>query len=249
VVPADARNDGGVLSRRPLRLTAVAIVLATASCSGFTPGAPVRTLPPDRNARFVYVALGDSTVEGIGATSAAANYVSRIGDRLRAVYPAAKIINLGKGGATSADVVKKQLEKAVRQKPQLVTLSIGPNDITGGRDVAQYEKNIDTIFRTLARDTEAVVVANLLPDLAITPRFRAAPERAAVAAQTDRYNDVLARKAREHGAEVVDLFAASREEVPRHPELVGRDGYHPSDAGYARWAELMWQRIATRIAS
>ena len=48
--------------------------------------------------------------------------------------------------------------------------------------------------------------------------------------------------------EVVDLFAASRDEVPRHPELVAGDGYHPSDAGYARWAELMWQRIATRIA-
>jgi lysophospholipase L1-like esterase len=227
---------------------ALASALAIGGCSSSASRAPGRTLPPDRNAPFVYVALGDSTVEGIGATSTARNYVSRIGDRLRAMYPAAKVVNLGKGGATSADVVKKQLAQAVRLKPRLVTLSIGPNDITDGRDVDQYEKNIDKIFRTLTRETEAVVVVNLLPDLAITPRFRAAPERAAVGEQTERYNRALARTAQEYGVEVVDLFAASREEVPRHPELVWSDGYHPSDAGYARWAELMWQRIATRIA-
>jgi lysophospholipase L1-like esterase len=36
-------------------------------------------------------------------------------------------------------------------------------------------------------------------------------------------------------------------EVPRRPELIGADGYHPSDAGYARWAELMWDGIARRL--
>ncbi|HEY3066927.1 MAG TPA: SGNH/GDSL hydrolase family protein [Methylomirabilota bacterium] len=235
-----------MLSRRSLSGPAIALVIA--GCTGFMPSAPTRTLPRDHGAAIVYVALGDSTVEGIGATSAAANYVSRIGDRLRAVYPATRVVNLGVGGATSADVVKEQLDEAVRLEPQLVTLSIGPNDITDGRDVAQYERNLDAIFRRLARETEAVLVANLLPDLAVTPRFRASPERAAVAEQTERYNRALARTARHHGVEVVDLFAASRQEVPRHPELVAGDGYHPSDLGYARWAELMWQRIATRIA-
>ena len=237
-----------MLTRWWLGPVALAAALAIAGCARSGARVTARTLPPDRNAPFVYVALGDSTVEGIGATTAARNYVSRIGDRLRGVYPAARVVNLGKGGATSADVVKKQLGKAVRLEPQLVTLSIGPNDITDSRDVEQYEKNIDTIFRTLTRNTGAVVVANLLPDLAITPRFRAAPERAAVGEQTERYNGALVRKAQEYGVEVVDLFTASREEVPRHPELVWSDGYHPSDAGYARWAELMWQRIAARIA-
>jgi lysophospholipase L1-like esterase len=46
----------------------------------------------------------------------------------------------------------------------------------------------------------------------------------------------------------VDLYSASRQEVPRRPELIGADGYHPSDEGYARWAELMWAAIEGRIA-
>ena len=30
-------------------------------------------------------------------------------------------------------------------------------------------------------------------------------------------------------------------------ELLSTDGYHPSDAGYARWAELMWRGIEKRM--
>jgi lysophospholipase L1-like esterase len=61
------------------------------------------------------------------------------------------------------------------------------------------------------------------------------------------FNDVLDRQARAHGAEVVDLYGPSRAEVPRRPELIAADRYHPSDAGYARWAELMWAGIDARI--
>jgi lysophospholipase L1-like esterase len=49
--------------------------------------------------------------------------------------------------------------------------------------------------------------------------------------------------------EIVDLYLPSRDEVPRHAALLGKDGYHPSDAGYARWAELMWERIEPRLAA
>jgi len=61
--------------------------------------------------------------------------------------------------------------------------------------------------------------------------------------------EALAAVADRHGAIVVDLYAASRREVPRRPELLALDGYHPSDLGYARWAELMWEAVRTRIKS
>jgi lysophospholipase L1-like esterase len=110
-----------------------------------------------------------------------------------------------------------------------------------------YERNVETVLSRLARDTRAVIVVNLLPDLAVTPRFRGRPEEAALGRLTVEFNDALRRQARAHGATVVDLYAPSRDEVPRRPELVAGDGYHPSDAGYARWAELMWQGLERRI--
>jgi acyl-CoA thioesterase I len=231
---------------RAVLSVALVAALAASGCA-WTRSGGERMLHPDRGAPLVYVALGDSTVEGIGATSAEANYVGRLFERLRAVYPQARMTNLGVAGATSAHVVAGQLDPAIALAPDLVTLSIGPNDITGRVGVGEYDRNIDTIFTRLGRETKAVVVVNLLPDLAVTPRFRATPARELVARLSVEFNDALARRAREHGVEVVDLYAPSRTEVMARPELIASDGYHPSDLGYARWAELLWSGITRRI--
>src|SRR4029450_7105182 len=180
-----------------------------------------------------------------GATTPQTTYVQRVHARLRAVYPRANVVNLGADGATSADVIADQLERAVLLRPRLVTLSVGPNDITAHVPVAEYERNVDTIFRRLARETGAVVVANLLPDLAVTPRapavtprFRGRPTTPEVGELTQRFNEALLRRARPNGIEVVDLYHPSRAEIPQRPELLATDGYHPSDMGHERGAEL-----------
>jgi lysophospholipase L1-like esterase len=223
------------------------LVAVVASGCTWTRAAGTRMLHADRGVTLVYVALGDSTVEGIGASTAAASYVGRLHDRLRAVYPQARTTNLGVAGATSADVVAGQLERAIALAPDLVTLSIGPNDITGRVSVRDYERHVDTIFTRLRKETTAVVVVNLLPDLAVTPRFRNDPARATVGRLSIEFNEALARRAREHGVEIVDLYGPSRAEVMARPELIASDGYHPSDLGYARWAELLWAGIERRI--
>jgi acyl-CoA thioesterase I len=227
-------------------MTAAALLIS--ACAGGR-SERARTLPLDHGAPVLYVALGDSTVEGVGATSPSANYVSRLHARLRAVYPRASVVNLGLGGATSSEVVADQLERAVLLRPHLVTLSIGPNDITGRVPVQDYERNTETIFRRLALETSAVVVANLLPDLATTPRFRGRAAAPTVGELTVRFNEALARAARAHGVEVVDLYQPSRAEIPRRPDLVASDGYHPSDLGYARWAELLWTGVERRLSA
>jgi lysophospholipase L1-like esterase len=241
-------SEIGRAAGRPARGSALLLVVVAllAGCAGARPDAP-RRLPADRSEPVVYVALGDSTVQGVGASSPERTYVSRLYERLHAVYPKARVANLGVSGATSADVVAAQLQRAVELRPHLVTLSVGPNDITRGVPVRLYERNIDAILAALTRETRAMVVVNLLPDLAVTRRFRGSPQEGAVERLTVQFNDALRNRARRHGVELVDLYSVSREEVPRRPELLAADGYHPSDAGYARWAELMWRGIERRI--
>jgi lysophospholipase L1-like esterase len=201
-----------------VRLKAVlaAAALLTAACAGGR-AERARTLPLDHSAAVLYVALGDSTVEGIGASNPSTNYVSRLHDRLRAVYPRARVVNLGLGGATSADVAADQLERAVLLRPQLVTLSIGPNDITGHVPVREYERHVDTIFRRLTQETSAVVVANLLPDLAVTPRFRGRETTTAV----DTLTSVRRRGRRSVPAEPGRDPAASRARSRRRLSSLG----------------------------
>ncbi len=244
MVPPHA-GGGRTLVVRAVAVAAAAAVLVTAC--GWPRVAASRPLPADRTAEIRYVALGDSTVEGIGASGPERTYVGLVGRRLRAVYPRAQATNLGVAGATSADVLREQLERAVALRPVLVTLSIGPNDITEGVTAEQYERNVGAILDRLAAATTVAVVVNLLPDLAVTPRFRGREEEATVARLTVRFNEALSRQARRHHAVLVDLYGPSRAEVPRHPELIASDGYHPSDAGYARWADLVWPAIEALI--
>lgn len=231
--------------KHPLLLAltlAVALLLA-----GSAQVMPPRRLPSDRSTAVMYVALGDSTVYGVGASDPERNYVSRFYERLRSVYPRARVRNLGVSGATAADVVEGQLGRAVALRPDLVTLSIGPNDITRGREAGAYERNVETIFRMLLRETSAVLVVNLIPDLTVTPRFRGREEAATVGRRVVLFNQALRRQARMYDVELVDLYTPSRREVPRRPELIAPDGYHPSDQGYARWAELLWRGLEPRM--
>ena len=215
--------------------TVIALVLiAGIGRSAFADPGHARRLPKNGNTGLTYVAIGDSTVHGVGANVPERNYVSRLYERLRSVYPEARMVNLGVGGATGADVVSGQLGRAVALRPDLVTLSIGPNDITKGRDVAEYERDIEPILRTLLGQTVAVIVVNLIPDLTVTPRFRGRDEAAEVGKRVVLFNEALGRQAQAYGVEVVDLFSSSRREVPQRPELIATDGYHPSDQGYAR---------------
>ena len=227
-----------------------AVVLAAlgASAAGYAMLRPEhRMLPERRDQPIVYAALGDSTVEGQGATRRDASYVGRLHERLRTRYPGARVVNYGIGGSTSTDVLADQVRRAVGAVPDLVTISVGPNDITTRIPVAKFEHQIGEILTILGRETRAVVVVNLLPDIAVTPRFRSSDVRDVLGRQTVLFNEALGRQARAHGAEVVDLYTVSQREVPARPELLSDDGYHPSDAGYARWAELMWEGISARI--
>ena len=238
-----------------MRLGLAALIAAAlaAGCVGTVPlgesrSAALRRLPADPSAAFLYVALGDSTVDGEGASAPDRHYVGRLYERLRTVYPTARLVNLGVGGATAAGVLRWQLPQALELRPDLVTLSIGPNDITGERSLWAYARDIDGILGALTRGTTAVVVVNLIPDLTVTPRFKGKEIEPLVHKRVVAFNEILASRAHAYGAEVVDLYGASRQEVPGRPELIAADGYHPSDEGYARWAELMWAAIERRIA-
>jgi lysophospholipase L1-like esterase len=236
----------GALGR--LTALAVAAVMVAGWAAGAWSAAALRRLPADPAASVLYVALGDSTVEGVGASDPSRNYVGQLHQKLRAVYPRARVENLGVGGATALGVRNRQLSRAIELQPDLVTLSIGPNDITGERAPGDYARDVETILEALTRSTSAVVIVNLIPDLTVTPRFKGTEVEPLVRRRVLAFNEILSGRARAHGAEIVDLYAASRREVPRRPGLVGPDRYHPSDEGYARWAELMWEGVQARIA-
>jgi acyl-CoA thioesterase I len=92
-----------------------------------------------------------------------------------------------------------------------------------------------------------IVVCNLA-DLGRAPAAMAAQAWVGVTPRmiTERaklFNARIARLSKRPHFEVVDLFTASQAELDPSNAYFSPDGFHPSAAGYDRWAELCWPAV------
>lgn len=195
---------------------------------------------------IVYVALGDSTGSGVGARNG--GYVARLFNRMLEHRGGSELENLCVSGATTADVLRGQLQSGVAKSPDLVTLGIGINDIGHGLTIEQFAKNYDEILSTLKEKTNATIVVTNIPDISSAPRIPASI-RAEYQRQIEQFNARLEEIARRHEVTIFDIFTITRSELPSHPEYFSADGFHPSDEGYELWAEQMWPTLATVIGA
>lgn len=195
---------------------------------------------------IVYVALGDSTGSGVGARNG--GYVARLFTRLLEHRAGSELANLCVSGATTEDILRRQLQSGVEKSPDLVTVGIGINDIGHGFTLEQFAKNYEEILSTLKQKTRATIVVTNIPDVSSAPRIPG-PIRSEYQRQIERFNERLMEIAQRHEITVFDIFTITRRELPSHPEYFSADGFHPSDEGYELWAEQMWPTLAGVIGA
>ncbi len=193
---------------------------------------------------ILYVALGDSTGAGVGAREG--GYVARIFTRINREHTDARLINLCVSGATTDDVLRGQLDAAIKARPTLVTLGIGINDVTRGVGVEEFARNYETIVGRLRNETNVPLVATNIPDIARAPAVPA-PARDELRRRIKLFNERIDETIKRHGALVVDTYGTTREVIGEHTEFFSSDGFHPSDAGYEYWAKIMWPTVKSAI--
>ena len=175
----------------------------------------------------LWVALGDSTAQSIGATSIDEGYVMRVLRWLQAERdPMWRVVNLSVSGARVADVVDQQLP-ALADLPavELVTCAAGANDL--------LRTPLDRLLADLGRLGEAVPEGSFI---ATMPQgLRTSKAHAANAT----VREVAARRS----LGIVDLWATTG------PPWRGRfaaDGFHPNDSGYVAWSRAFIDAFAAR---
>ena len=193
----------------------------------------------------VYVALGDSTGVGVGARKGG-GYVARLFERITRERPGSRLVNLCASGATTADVLRVQVGRVGAERPTLVTLGIGINDVTHGVAPEQFTRNYEEIVRRLREQTKAPLVVTNIPDISFAPRVPVSL-RDDVRRRIQTFNASLASVAERHGLRLVDAYAFSHELIPRHPEFFSPDGFHPSEEGYEFWAVKMWPALREAV--
>jgi acyl-CoA thioesterase I len=183
---------------------------------------------------ILYVAIGDSAAQGIGATAPDRSYVGVLAEEMRAVTGrTVRVVNLSVSGATVALAVQDQLPGFAKLRPDVVTVAIGANDIADW-DPARFERGIRTIFAALPSHA-------LVSDL---PYFYLPHNERKVAVA----NRIVRRVAAELGLTVVPLHATTKHQGVRGIlTQFAIDLFHPNDHGYRVWADAFGPSLAAQL--
>lgn len=188
---------------------------------------------------FHYLALGDSTAQGIGASVPARSYVGQLAERIEAeLGEPIRVTNLAVSGATTGLCARDQLPRArepLSTDPDLVTLEIGANDIAAWDPVA-FHRNLSRILDALPAHT----VVGEVPCFHLPWNDRKVHEA----------NRILHRVAQARGFAVAPLYDATRRRSIRGilTEFAA-DAFHPNDRGYEVWADVFWPLVAQRVTT
>jgi len=181
---------------------------------------------------LLYVALGDSAAQGIGASRPDRGYVGVLAERLRArTGRPVEVVNLSRSGARISDVVQVQLPAlaALGRTPDLVTVAIG------GNDVPTYEA--DRFAGSVGELVGALPAGTYVADVPYWMHGRWEADAQAAA-------DVMTAAARERGLHPVPLHEAQRRAgwsaMLTH---FAADWFHPDDRGHRLWADAFWREM------
>jgi acyl-CoA thioesterase-1 len=180
---------------------------------------------------LLYVALGDSAAQGVGASRPERGYVGLLAQRMREQSGRpVQVVNLSRSGARLADLVHDQLPKLAELSPDVVTVDIGGNDVV----VYDADRFASLVCELTAGLPSGAFVADV-------PYFMHGRwERRAV-----ETGQLLTSCAEANGLFVVRLHDAeqARGSVAMLTDFAA-DWFHPNDRGHRVWADAFWNQIA-----
>lgn len=191
-----------------------------------------------RPKKFVYVAIGDSTVEGVGASDPSRSCPALVFEKIKHEKKRAYFYNLGKSGARIKDVVELQLAKAVELKPDLITISVGANDLRHIAKLRHFEKDFYQLIKTLKEKTKAEIIISNIPDVSVAPSLSIVVKYLSKFV-AKRLNRIINEHAKQFRCILIDLYTGSKIYGRKSIGLISADGLHPSDEGYALWAKAI----------
>ncbi len=216
--------------------------------------APVGTPVPLPAGSLTIVALGDSLTEGDGdQPGEGGGYPARIERAINEVRPNSRVINLGKSGWDSAQMVEGQLPAALEAHPTIALVWIGSNDLWTNNgpdqqaaDLARYTNNLDLTLRALTGSGARVFIA-LLDDQSQRP-YATNPDGASLSPEgvadmsrlASAFNAAIRAKAAEYGATTVDFANTT---IFTDPATLAEDGLHPNAQGYDQIGQIWFAAI------
>jgi lysophospholipase L1-like esterase len=220
-----------------MRKMFVVVVVLVLSIMPFTAQAE---LPWQLDGHTRYMALGDSIAAGYGAVPATQGYVYQLyqGGVFDTV-PNTLFCNAAVPGATSKDVLDYQVRQVALFHPNVITLTVGGNDllaIMNGADPMQ-------VMNTFALNFEHILskLRTTLPDARIyVSNQYSVPEITGSDQIVPVFNGIVSQIAQSFNVTVADVYSAFEGRnglllIERHD--AAPDQVHPTNAGYRAIAD------------
>jgi len=193
-----------------------------------------------------YVAIGDSLTAGRGdegRDGRPIGWAQRLADILGVrTTVRCSLTNLAVDGATVHEVLSKQLPAVAARKPDLVSVTVGINDIRRRDfDELSFKADLGQLFEALAA-TQATMLACTLPDLTVIMSL-SQDLREVVRERTRLASDIIREQAESYGAVCLDVWS-----LPgvAEPDLYAPDRLHPNSKGHQFIAAACADKLAPR---
>lgn len=207
-----------------------------------TPDPPI----PSFTENVDILALGDSYTKG-ESVAWAQNFPNQLADSLRSdgrkVADPRVIAQTGWRTDQLQAAIQSSSNQDLRDSVfSLVTLCIGVNNQYQGANFDTYKTQFEDLLQTAiqrAGNRKNRVCVLSIPDWAFTPygqNFSSDP--GLISQQLDQYNAVIRAFAEQYGVHYVYVTDISRKALAQ-PDLVAKDGLHPSAKQYTAWMKLL----------
>lgn len=182
-----------------------------------------------------YVAIGDSSTEGLDDPDGAGGYrgwANRLAERVALAQGGGLLYaNLAVRGRRTRQILEEQLAPALAMRPDLVTLFCGTNDVVARRfDRGAFAADFETMACALA-GAGATALTFTMPDLG-----RVLPLARRLAPRLEAVNGAVREVAARTGMLLVDF---ARHPVAGDPRLWSGDRLHANAAGHERIAAAL----------
>ena len=191
------------------------------------------------------IAIGDSIIAGVGATTLAKALVGRTAEKLSFLLDC-KITweAIGAIGAVSQQIIERLVPQLPHKQPDFMVVSVGVNDVTSLSSVARWRQNLARLLKALSAYAPAAVIAVAgIPPLKGFP-ILPQPMRALFGIRGETFDRVARAEIGRHKNVIhvpLDFDPA--------PHMFSADGFHPSEESYQWFGEMMAQGITEKFKS
>ncbi|TDD26604.1 SGNH/GDSL hydrolase family protein [Kribbella turkmenica] len=183
----------------------------------------------------LWVVLGDSTAQGLGASSPLHGYVGQVLNALRRRTGRPwRVVNLSRSGAQTRHVLADQLPLVDGLGADLVTCGIGNNDI-----LATPPKRFRTQLRAVI---DHLPSASVVMDLTVPDRFWRVG--GVCSPYVTGINRLIHTWATDRGLPVAHV---SRHARPPWRGLLAPDSFHPNNLGYRHHADALLAALRPEV--